>query len=169
MRSVGGENDLGIRKDLRGELDLVLADTPYSVQSYRKDVNVEYDVFSSSNKKDMTKVPGDVIMPGADGNVLRSALQPALGHKALASVVKTEKLSASEDSREEGSESKEIEGVERRPTFEVENSNVHHVRAVEKYQQTTAAKLATNLSGRDGHSLSAVWGVMGRAPRARKL
>lgn len=66
-----------------GKVELVLVDYPYSSRRIRVCDDVDYDVFRSSNTKDMVGVLRGVIKLGAHVNLFSIALQFALWSKVL--------------------------------------------------------------------------------------
>lgn len=55
------EPKLGVKKDLTGKEDFVLAHSPLTVQRDRDDAHAENNVFGSNGTKDMAKEFGDVV------------------------------------------------------------------------------------------------------------
>lgn len=62
----------------------MLVDQLFNLLIDRKDDHAEYEVFSTSDMKDMAKVVGDVMRPGAHRPVFRSDLLFLLWYGALA-------------------------------------------------------------------------------------
>lgn len=99
-------------------------------------------MFASNDMKDMVDILGDLTKPEAHVQVLCTALQFKLWHKAVSLNKKEDQDSNGKDSAESGYESVERETVKLQQAFEMERSVRHHNRAVRNCQQVTAAKRA---------------------------
>lgn len=64
-----GQHDLSTRKDLNGDVDRTLAGRSYKVQRDPNDELTDCVVFGLNATKYMVEVPGDVLRPGANGDV----------------------------------------------------------------------------------------------------
>lgn len=83
FRNLVEENELGVREDLSGKVNIFLTDPPYNVPRDQKDDHARCDVFSSKDMKDVVKVLRDVMKSGAHGHVLCSDLRLDLWYNAL--------------------------------------------------------------------------------------
>lgn len=121
-RNLKGEHGLVVGEDLSGKVDFVLSDIPYNVLRDPNDDHSQYDVFGSTDTKNMAKIFGDVINPGVLGHAFCSALQFALCLKPFASRKVKERHSNREDSSKDGSQCEEGESVELVLEFAMEHS-----------------------------------------------
>lgn len=85
FRNLVEKQELGIEGSVSGKVDFVLADPFYNVQMNRKDHHAEYDVFCLNNRKDMAKIPKDIMKPAAHGHVYCFAFQGFLLYTILVS------------------------------------------------------------------------------------
>lgn len=83
FRNVAQEYAFTVADYLSGKMGFVLAEKPYNVQKHQNNSHTEYDVFRLSRIKEMPKVSGEIMKPGADGPFSCSALQFTLSYNAL--------------------------------------------------------------------------------------
>lgn len=129
-----------LKENLTRMVDFILVDAPYSVQRKRINTRSAYDVFSSHDMKDMSKVLGDIITPGAHGRAFLSALQLVFWYKSFPLREKEWQESRKKSSGEGGSESEVSDNVASQPGSEKKNPVPHCIHAVGNYKQTMAVK-----------------------------
>lgn len=126
-------------------MNLVFADLLYNVRRGRYKNHVDYDLFTSKDKKALSKVLADKMKSGANAHVLRSALKFANWYTAFVPEKMEEKARGRGDSREQMSERQASNVVKMRKTFEIVNSELHHIRVFVIYQQKTSIKRAAHV------------------------
>lgn len=84
FRNLAKKSDRRGGKYLGGLVDLVLVDPAYNVRRDRTDDHADCDVFRSNLVKDMVKVLGNLMKPGAHAHLFCFPLQLAFWHRILA-------------------------------------------------------------------------------------
>lgn len=140
------KHGLSVEENLSEKVDFFLAKPPYNLRKDPNDDHPEYGVFISSGMKNIEKVYGNVLKPGAHGYMFRSALQLALWYRTAASENKGKLDSTRERSAESGSQCKESESVELRVVSEKENSALHCICTFGNCQQIAVMKHTAHTS-----------------------
>lgn len=78
------DDELVVGEDLTENVDFAPADPPYNIQRNENNAHAAYDLFGLNDAKDIAKVLGDFMKPGAHGHSFCSALQFILWYKAHA-------------------------------------------------------------------------------------
>lgn len=159
----------GLREDLGGKVNPILADPPYIVRGDRKHDLAASNILSSNDTKILAKVVGDVMAPEAHAHAFCDALRFALKDKAFASERREHQASTRECSGECRSESKKSKSVEMPPQFEIEatySSLIVPLKSV--YKQQLQNLQHTSLCSEE-HSNLEVKSVMRRGPWSLKL
>lgn len=121
-------------------------------------------MLDSDDMKDMVAVLGDVVKPEPHEHILCSTLQLPFQNKPAALKQKEVQKSTGENSGNGESKKEEGENVELQPEFEVMDSELHYIRAIEIYQQNLATKRAAQRSVAEINFLSwqlkASWGEL---------
>lgn len=110
-------HELDTAWNLSGRFRYVLLDLPYNVERYEQDGQAEYDVFGSSNRKEMTKDLVELIRLRAHLQVLCYAPWTVLLYNVIGPLKDKEVSITTEYPNAAGSANKDGESVELRPRF----------------------------------------------------
>lgn len=83
LRSVAGEYELSVGKELIEEVDFVAAYVSYNVRRLCNDTNSDYDLLGLLDIMRRTKILVDVMTRGAHGHVFCTSFRFDFGYKAL--------------------------------------------------------------------------------------